>query len=137
MTHEHAAAGMRYLRDTVIAGCGRHATAVRPSTSRKAWSSLLLAIFMVALLPACFYGGLLRAEVVGSSSNSNEEHREEHREEAERLEELKNTSPRVRPPVAILPPARPVLVRCEPVAAPRLVNPYIPHPSRYSERRLI
>jgi hypothetical protein len=101
----------------------------------------LLSIFMVALLPACFYGGLLRAELAGSPGNGNEEHREEHREGAERLEEMKDVAPRVRRPVAIHRPAQPVLVWGPPPAAPRIVepdlDPYIPHPSRYSERRLI
>lgn len=129
--------GMRYLRDTEISDRGTPATVVPPSASKRAWSSALLSIFMVVVLPACFYGGLLRAEIVSSSGNSNEEHREEHREEAERLEELKDVAPRIWRPVTFHRAPRPVSIQFEPVAAQRSVNPYIPHPSRYSERRLI
>lgn len=102
-------------------------------------TSVLLSIFMVAALPACFYGSLLRAGVAASNNaNNNEEHRhEEHREQEDGVEGLETVTPRARMPVAPRRPAPLAHRWIQPVAIPRLVDPYIPHPSRFSERRLI
>lgn len=107
--------------------------------STRASISALLALFLVLVLPSCWYGALTRAAVLGaegpSTSNNNEE-REEHQETSEDEAAAIGT----RPP----PPERvervetvfsvPVIV----LAPPKLVSVAPPpHPAQFSVRRLI
>jgi hypothetical protein len=95
----------------------------------RAWT-WLFAIYLVTTLPACFYGALSRAQVVGPTTE------EEHREHVEK-KVVAEAEARTRPPTA----ARRASVRISrpdsPVYQLRIVDLYIPHPSRFSVRRLI
>jgi hypothetical protein len=98
--------------------------------NRHTWTSALLAFFLVALFPSCFYGALQRAQVVTNNTE------EEHREHQEKIEE-KTKVAQTRPPSA---PARrhaPAYTRIEPVPPLALVTRYVLHPSKFSVRRLI
>jgi hypothetical protein len=90
----------------------------------------LFAIYLVTALPACFYGALSRAQVVGPTTE------EEHREHVEK-KAVASDEARTRPIGA----ARRATVRITRPEAPayqlRIVDLYIPHPSRFSVRRLI
>jgi hypothetical protein len=107
------------------------------TSARTAWLSALLALFLVLVLPACWYGALARAQALDraapSSSNNNEE-REEHEDHDIELREALGQ----RPPRSSA-PRRDVSRRAAPpVLEPtRLasVGPAV-HPSRFSERRL-
>lgn len=120
-------------------------TQFRPAVSTRqrnlTWISVVVALFMVAVLPACWYGAQTRAFLqgalapAGSNANSNEEHREHEEGAEEGAELLARSSEPLTPPrvVAVQRADRP---RHDDVT-PRIVHLYIPHPSRYSERRLI
>ncbi len=108
-------------------------------SSRTAWISGVIALFLVLVLPACWYGALSRANIAGrtapSSSNNNEE-REEHEERKE--DELTAFgSPPSPPPLAArtFEATRVALVSNSPTVktsvAPKL------HVSQFSVRRLI
>lgn len=94
----------------------------------------LLALFMVFVIPVCWYGALARADATQNSNNNNEE-REEHEERDEGSARPAFSRP--------LPPKPPVVnitrsTRLT-VTPPRLVSSqaHLPEPSRFSERRLI
>lgn len=108
-------------------------------STHTAWISGVIALFLVLMLPACWYGALSRAYVAGtsapSSSNNNEE-REEHEERKE--EELTAfASPPPPPETAArsFETTRVALVLLNPTVktsvAPKL------HVSQFSVRRLI
>lgn len=66
--------------------------------SHTAWISAAIALFLVLVLPACWYGALTRSFVAGSApltSNNNEE-REEHEER--KVDELTESSDPPPPP---------------------------------------
>ena len=98
-----------------------------------------MALFLVLVLPACWYASLSHAMLVGAdalSSSSNNEEREEHQES----EEGEVAAIGTRPP----PPERVERAQCV-VVAPVIV-PVVtklvsvapaPHPSQFSVRRLI
>ena len=98
-----------------------------------------MALFLVLVLPACWYATLSRATLLGteapSSSNSNEE-REEHQESGE--DEVVAVGTRPPPPerverapsVVVVPVIVPVVTKLVSVAP-------APHPSQFSVRRLI
>jgi len=103
------------------------------------WLAALIAVFLVLVLPSCWYGALTRAQAQNlqgpSTSNSNEE-----REEHERHDEDERQALGTRPP----PPARQSARTSAPriVVAPRApailvasVAP-VPHPAQFSIRRL-
>lgn len=101
-------------------------------------TSLLIATFLVALFPVCFYGALTRAAAAStqapSNGNTNEEHREEHRGEHEKKVEA---TVRATPPT---PHRHELELRIQIVPSTRfssIVSLHVPHPSRYTERRLI
>ena len=105
--------------------------------SRLRLTSFLIATFLVAIFPACFYGAQARAALQATSplnGNPNEEHREEHRAEAHAKVQATVRPP---PPLAV-PQAH---ARRVPLAPPTsfrsVVSLYIYHPSRFTERWLI
>ena len=108
------------------------------SRTRSAWIGALLALFMVFVLPACWFGALARAQELGmaapSSSNNNEE-REEHEEREIATRDAQGNRP---------PPPPPVATRAErargPIVAPTFVVAPVAHPlelSVLSVRRLL
>jgi hypothetical protein len=108
-----------------------------PST-RSPWLSALLALFMVLVLPACWYGALARAQSLGiaapSSSNNNEE-RDEHEEREIEVADAAGQRPPVPRPEPE--PAERRHVVAPALAPTRLASVAPPvHPSRFSERRL-
>ena len=105
-----------------------------PTMSRPhLWTSLLLALLMVVVAPLCSYAALAQVQTQAQSSGlPNEEHREhEHRTEVTAQAPFE-----ARP----LPAARRELhtsYKRTSVPPVRLVDLHIPHPSRFSVRRLI
>ena len=101
--------------------------------------TLSLSVFLVLVLPACWYGAMTRAAILGvqapSAANSNEE-REDHKGHEEVHAVAGST--RTPPPDAV-PPASTRVVVFTHVHAPTrvLAGALAPHPSRFSVRRLI
>lgn len=95
----------------------------------RAWT-WLFAIYLVTTLPACFYGALQRAQVVGPTTE------EEHREHVEK-KAVTAAEARARPPTAARRSSVQISRPDAPVYRLRVVDLYIPHPSRFSVRRLI
>jgi hypothetical protein len=95
--------------------------------------SALLALFMVFVIPVCWYGALARADATQNSNNNNEE-REEHEERDE-----SSARPTVSRPVPPKPAIVEVAQKAPPFVAPRIIasQAHAPIPSRFSERRLI
>jgi hypothetical protein len=107
-------------------------------SGRHVWLRVLLAVFLVALFPPCFYGALQRAQLINNVGNLPEE--EHHREDHSKLTAHAPLAARTRAPAPSGGDSKATapLVRPAPAAAPaRYVTRYIPHPSRFSERRLI
>jgi len=103
----------------------------------RAWS-LLLALVMLALLPTGWDGSLEREpwEQPETGYEAGGESEAPHEQEA--LVEQRSIS--VARMAALAPAARPLdraAVQSRAPAPLRLARPYIPHPSRFSERRLI
>jgi len=104
------------------------------------WLAALVAVFLVAVLPWCWYGAQEQAHaqsVPGPSNASSNEEREEHESHGEQEVEARGT----RPP---LPPRRGTLARpadSRIVATTRgpsiLVASFapVPHPAQFSVRR--
>jgi hypothetical protein len=108
------------------------------SSRKHRWLSALLVLFMVFIIPGCWYGALERASATQSapnSNNNNNEEREEHDGENEAAPRAAHgRSPRPRP-VALVSISRPT-----PILAQRAIlasQAHAPEPSRFSERRLI
>jgi hypothetical protein len=107
------------------------------TSARTAWLSALLAMFLVLVLPACWFGALARAQALDraapSSSNNNEEREEHEGRESEPREAFGQRPPRSSAP------ARDASRRAAtPVLEPTRLASVAPavHPSRFSERRL-
>jgi hypothetical protein len=99
------------------------------------WIGLLLTLFMVLVLPSCWYGTLQRAIAPQDvPANANEEEREEHEQEHAQVEIARRTAP---PPLPGAPqtakelPA--IAVATQPVRLASVAPPV--HPSLYSVRR--
>jgi hypothetical protein len=124
---------MSVVDDTMIAGmsAGRPRYHAAAMWNRHTWTSIFLAFFLVALFPSCFYGALQRAQVV--TNNTEEEHREHQEKAGERTKLAANA----RPPTPLLRRHAPAYAAIEPVPPLALETRYIPHPSRFSVRRLI
>src|SRR5688572_29472281 len=110
-------------------------SAVRCRWSTQSWLGLLLTLFMVLVLPSCWYGTLQRAIVASDiPANGNEEERDEHEQEQHKEEVDRRTSPP--PQTAPAPIAHPPITSA---AAPSraVVASVAPpvHPSRFSVRR--
>jgi hypothetical protein len=105
----------------------------------RTWLSAFMVLFMVAVLPACWYGALERALASGqgfSTANSNEEREEKEEHDVEERESLGRRPP---PPPREIPRTADIVrvlaaPRVQPLAA-SIAQP--PEPSRFSERRLI
>ena len=105
--------------------------------TRTTWVAALLSLFLVLVLPACVTGALVRAKAVPGQTSSNGNTNEE-REERDSVEEIEVVRRASRPPDDLVspppsevsylatPPPKEVVAKLAP----------IPHPSRYSERRL-
>jgi hypothetical protein len=97
----------------------------------------LVALFMVLVVPACWYGASAPGQPSRASASSSEEEHRDH--EAEASSELEAHGKR--PPPPRMTAARADQVRAVPAASPRApaitasVAPAIP-PSRFSVRRL-
>lgn len=101
------------------------------------WSSLLLSIFMMVVLPAPFFGAVIAAHHTEPAGTGTET--EDHRGHDECADELQGVAARAQhpaPPRRSTPPIR-IRIRAPRLAAQRLVDLYIPHPARFSERRLL
>lgn len=107
------------------------------------WISAFMALFLVTVLPYCFFEARARAQVAGSTngpSNGNSNNNEE-REEREDRDEGHVVQVGSRPPPVTPEPPR-IQVSTVAVAAPRTsaisrsVAPQL-HPSQFSVRRLI
>jgi hypothetical protein len=113
-----------------------------PSRRSRTWS-FVLALVMLALLPVSWDNALERDRLLRSGAGyaTGAPSEEEHREEGVPVERRSSSAARAPAP----PPALALAVKLGPrvasarhAAAPhRRVSPYIPHPSRFSERRLI
>lgn len=90
----------------------------------------LFAIYLVTMLPACFYGALQRAEAVGSTTE------EEHRDHVPK-KPVTAAEARMRPPAAARRSSVQISRPDAPIYRLRIVDLYISHPSRFSVRRLI
>ena len=109
------------------------------STRRNTWIAALLAVFMVLVLPACWFGALERSRLFGtvapSNANSNEE-RDEHEEHDVDVRDVAGRRPPAPPPEAprvARTSIQRVLSRVRIIAS--VAHPRIP--SKLSERRLI
>jgi hypothetical protein len=108
---------------------------VRLRGNTQSWIGLLLTLFLVLVLPSCWYGTLSRAVVASDiPANSGEEERDEHEQEHATEVARRSSPPPARPATAAVKalsavgtPA-PMLVRVASVAPPV-------HPSLYSVRR--
>ena len=100
--------------------------------------SLLVAAFMVLVLPACWYGAVARAAAAGtqgpSSSNNNEEHEEREKPGTHKLDVVGR-----RPPPPQRHAHRVVRARANVTERGTTAGSVAPvlHPSRFSVRRLI
>ncbi len=105
------------------------------------WMAALIALFMVLVLPSCWYGAMSRAAILGdvapSSANSNEE-REEHESDEQGEVQALGT----RPPPPERSPARTASNRIAILATPttkpssEVSFAPVPHPAQFSVRRL-
>lgn len=107
---------------------------MRCSASR--WFGLLLTLFLVLVLPSCWYGTLQRALVTSDiPANSNEEERHEHGDDVRTPDEAsrRTSSPPAKEQArtAGSPPRTPAPPR---VRVASVADPV--HPSLYSVRRL-
>lgn len=116
-------------------------TAVTRRVNGRAWLSAVVALFLVAVLPACWFGAKASAAAAlvpaTPSTNSDEEH-EDHRHITVATRE--RAAQPVRPPQRSLPRLQTVLAQrsCAPWSPAH--QPALPHwlaCSRLSERRLI
>ena len=117
---------------------------IAPSRRSRAWS-FVLALVMLALLPISRDNSLERDGTAESATGSEPglPGGEEPREEEAPIERRSSSASRA--PAPAPPPTLALAVKLGPraagarrAAAPhRRVSPYIPHPSRFSERRLI
>lgn len=103
---------------------------------KHSWIGLLLTLFMVLVLPSCWYGTLQRAIAPQDiPANANEEEREEHEQEHSQIEIARRTAP---PPLPEAPQTAKALaapaVASKPVRLASVAPPV--HPSLYSVRRL-
>lgn len=102
--------------------------------------TLSLSVFLVLVLPACWYGAMTQAARLGvaapTAANSNEE-REDH-DGHEEVHQLAGSS-RTPPPDDVPPAAARAIVTLAYLHAPTRVpaGAPAPHPSRFSVRRLI
>jgi hypothetical protein len=103
------------------------------------WIATLVAVFMVLVLPACWYGALERSNLFGtaapSNANNNEE-REEHEEHEVATTDVAGRRPP--PPPKAGPRATPKAIQRAHVRvriAESVAHPAVP--SKLSERRLI
>src|SRR5688572_25660414 len=106
--------------------------------TRTAWLGALVALYMVLVLPVCFFGRMIQAVELGlpapSNSNNNEE-REEHEPAEITVRDVQGVRPPLPDPDLI---ARRVVARIEvppPRVLPSVAHP--PLPSSFSVRRLL
>lgn len=109
---------------------------MRGRVNTQSWIGLLLTLFMVLVLPSCWYGTLSRAVVASDiPANSGEEERDEHEQEHAAQEVARRSSP---PPARAAAAAAKALAAVGTHARPRVrvasVAPPV-HPSLYSVRR--
>ena len=104
------------------------------------WLSACLAVFLVLVLPSCWYGALERAAVLtlqGPTNANSTEEREEHQEQDDDERDALGT----RPPPPDRAPERPaptriaIVTTSAPLLASASVAP-VPHPAQFSVRRL-
>lgn len=110
----------------------------RSPVRSRAWS-FALALMMLILLPAPWTASLAAQSPTGNGPPLPSE--EEHREEGAPIDRRSDSIPRSPPPEPTPALAAKLDARAA-IASPlnvphRRVSPYIPHPSRFSERRLI
>jgi hypothetical protein len=103
----------------------------------RAWS-LLLALVMLALLPTGWDGALAQDpwERPETGYDAGNDGTEEPQEQEALLEQRSMPLARTVEPASVGLPER-AAVPSRALAQRRLARPYIPHPSRFSERRLI
>lgn len=105
--------------------------------NRRTWLSAALALFMVFVLPMCWFGALTRAKALnipGPSSSNNNEEREEHEQSEVTIRDAQGVRPPLEAPVSA---ARDSIVRVEALAPRELVSVAVPEPSVLSVRRLL
>lgn len=116
-------------------------TAVTRRVNGRAWLSAVIALFLVAVLPACWFGAkatAAAAQVPANATNNSDEEREDHRHITVATRE--RAAQPVRPPQRATPRLQTALAQrsCAPWSPAH--EPGIPHwlaCSRLSERRLI
>jgi len=109
--------------------------AVRCRFNTHSWLGLLLTLFMVLVLPSCWYGTVQRALVASDiPANGNEEEREEHDQEQHKEEVARRTTP---PPDTASAPSAQTRPATPPAPVRVVVASVAPpvHPSRFSVRR--
>lgn len=109
------------------------------STRQNTWIAAILAVFMVLVLPACWFGALERSRTCGTVAPSNANNNEERDEHEEHDLDLHDVAGR-RPPAP--PPDAPRIVRTTLQRIHSTVRiiasvAHPPVPSKLSERRLI
>jgi hypothetical protein len=105
--------------------------------TRRSWISASLALFMVFVVPMCWFGALARAKALnipGPSSSNNNEEREEHEETEISVRDAQGS----RPPVFAAPELRSPAERVDAPAPRQLASvAHLLEPSVFSVRRLL